>query len=73
MPVTFVAGTARFRIRPGRAERDARLGAAVEQAQAPGTGMNVLRGFRRLALRFSPDNVTPQVHAYQAAVTTRSA
>ncbi len=30
--------------------------------------MDVIRGFRRLALRFSPANVTPKVSAYNAAV-----
>ena len=69
VPVTFVAGTHRFRLRPDELSVAARLGARPSRARrAAGDGMDVIRGFRRLALRVFPDDVTPTVRAYDAAV-----
>ena len=67
-PVTFVAGTHQFRIRPDELSVTPDWAQAVEQAQGEGTGMDVIRGFRRLELRLFPAEITPKVEAYQAAV-----
>jgi vancomycin resistance protein YoaR len=67
-PVTFVAGTHTFRIRPDELSVSPLWAQAVAKAQGQGDGMDVIRGFRRLALRLFPADVTPQVRSYQAAV-----
>jgi vancomycin resistance protein YoaR len=69
VPVTFVAGTHRFILRPDELSVTPDWANAVEQAQGDGDGMDVIRGFRRLALRIFPDHITPRVRAYNAAVT----
>ena len=43
-------------------------GRAVADAAGQGDGSGIVRGFRRLALRFSPAEIEPVVHAYGAAV-----
>ena len=70
VPVTFtVAGTQRFSLRPDELSVAPRWAEAVEaRPGARATGMDVIRGFRRLALRFSPVDVKPKVSAYDAAV-----
>jgi len=68
VPVTFVAGTQRFRLRPDELSVQSNWAQAVAKAQGQGDGMDVIRGFRRLALRIFPAHVTPTVHAYRAAV-----
>jgi vancomycin resistance protein YoaR len=68
VPVTFVAGTHTFKIRPQELSVAPRWAQAVASAQGEGDGMDVIRGFRRLALRLFPASVTPKVSAYQAAV-----
>src|SRR5262249_37260980 len=47
VPVTFVAGTHTFRLRPDELSVTPDWARAVEQAQGDGDGMNVIRGFRR--------------------------
>jgi vancomycin resistance protein YoaR len=69
VPVTFVAAGKRFSIRPEELSVSPRWSEAVEEAQAQGAGMDVLRGFRRLALRVAPANIKPNVSAYNAAVS----
>ena len=69
VPVTFTVAGRRFSIRPDELSIAPRWAEAVEAAQAKGAGMDVIRGFRRLELRFSPVNVKPKVSAYDAAVT----
>lgn len=68
VPVTFVAGTHRFSIRPDELGVSTDWAAAVAAAENDGQGMAILRGFRRLELRVFPENVVPTAHAYQAAV-----
>jgi vancomycin resistance protein YoaR len=67
-PVTFLAGTHEFRIRPDELSVAPDWAEAVSAAQSQGSGMDVIRGFRRLALRFFPPDVTPKVRSYKAAV-----
>ena len=69
VPVTFTVAGRRFSLRPDELSIAPRWAEAVEAAQAKGAGMDVIRGFRRLALRFSPVDVKPKVSAYDAAVT----
>jgi hypothetical protein len=66
--VTFTAGTHTFKIRPDELSVSPQWARAVASAQGQGDGMDVIRGFRRLALRVFPADVTPKVSAYQAAV-----
>jgi vancomycin resistance protein YoaR len=68
VPVMFVAGTHGFRIRPDELSVEADWGQAISSAEGEGSGMDVVRGFQRLALRFFPVNVTPKIRSYQAAV-----
>jgi vancomycin resistance protein YoaR len=68
VPVTFTAGTHTFKIRPDELSVSPQWARAVASAQGQGDGMDVIRGFRRLALRVFPAHVTPKVSAYQAAV-----
>ncbi len=68
VPVTFVAGTHEFRIRPEELSVTPDWAKAVEEAQGAGGGIDVIRGFSRLELRLFPTNVTPKVKAYEAAV-----
>ncbi len=68
VPVTFVAGTHEFRIRPEELSVTPDWSKAVEQAQGVGSGMQVIRGFSRLELRLFPSEITPKVEAYQAAL-----
>jgi vancomycin resistance protein YoaR len=68
VPVTFVAGSHQFRLRPDELSVTPDWAQAVARAQGAGDGMDVIRGFRRLALRVFPNDVKPEVHAYDAAV-----
>src|SRR6516165_3243200 len=47
VPVTFVAGTHRFRLRPDELSVAPNWAEAVARAQAAGDGMDVIRGFKR--------------------------
>src|SRR6516164_432963 len=67
-PVTFVAGTHSFKIRPDELSVSPLWAQAVAKAQGQGDGMDVIRGYRRLALHLFPAEVTPKVRSYQAAV-----
>jgi vancomycin resistance protein YoaR len=68
IPVTFVVGSRTFSIRPDELSVTSDWAQAVAAAAAKGDGVSVVRGFRRLALRLSPENVTPKARAYTAAV-----
>ncbi len=68
VPVTFVAGTQSFSIRPDELSVTSNWAQAVAAAASQGDGVDVVRGFRRLALRFSPVNIVPKTRAYTAAV-----
>jgi vancomycin resistance protein YoaR len=68
VPVTFVAGRDRFRIRPEELGVEPDWRTAVDEAMSGGDGFAVLRGYRRLKLRLRPVNYEPPVKAYDAAV-----
>ncbi len=69
VPLTFVAGSERFSIRPEQLGVRPDWEAAVATAAAKGDGFAVLRGYRRLLLRLHPLGIEPPVTAYDAAVT----
>ncbi|HZO96052.1 MAG TPA: VanW family protein [Gaiellaceae bacterium] len=69
VPVTFVAGGRRFRIRPEQLGVKADWRGAVDEALARGGGFAVSRGYRRLGLRFGGTSIEPAVKAYDAAVS----
>jgi vancomycin resistance protein YoaR len=68
VPVSFVAGPRRFAIRPEQLGVTAAWGQAVEQAIERGSGFAVVRGYKRLRLRFDPVTIEPSARAYDAAV-----
>jgi len=68
VPVTFVAGSQTFSLRPDELSVTADWGQAVASATSRGDGVGVVRGFRRLALRVFPANIAPRARAYTAAV-----
>ena len=68
VPVAFVAGGRQFSIRPAELGVQPDWRAAVDEAAARGGGFALLRGYRRLVLRFHPVSVEPAVNAYDAAV-----
>jgi vancomycin resistance protein YoaR len=68
VPVVFTAGGRTWEIRPRTLGVTADWHAAVAAAMRRGGGTSFLRGYRRLGLRFSPVEVTPQTDVYQAAV-----
>jgi vancomycin resistance protein YoaR len=68
VPVTFIAGSQRFSIRPEELGVAPDWQAAVATAAAKSEGFAVLRGYRRLVLKLSPANIEPRVTAYDAAV-----
>jgi len=68
VPVTFVAGSDRFAVRPEELGVVPDWRRAVDQALQRGGGFAVARGYRRLGLRFGPVDFEPRVKAYDAAV-----
>jgi vancomycin resistance protein YoaR len=68
VPVTFVSDRQRFSIRPEELGVTSDWAGAVSAAVRKGDGIGVIRGFRRLGLRFFPVNIDPVVHSYDAAV-----
>jgi vancomycin resistance protein YoaR len=67
-PVTFVAGSQTWRISPSELGVEEDWSRAVDAAARKGAGFGVLRGYRRLALRFFPEDVQPYVRSYNSAV-----
>jgi vancomycin resistance protein YoaR len=68
VPVTFVAGSRTWRIKPSELGVSEDWSRAVDQAMEKGAGSSVLRGFRRLGLRLFPAEVEPVVRTYANAV-----
>jgi len=68
VPVTFVAAGRSFRLSPYELGVKADWRGAVAAASRKGNGFAVVRGYRRLSLRFSPVSLTPRATAYDAAV-----
>ena len=66
--MTFVAGSQHFAVNPTEMGVTVDWGAQSPTQPRQGDGSGVVRGFRRLALRFSPAEIEPVVHAYGAAV-----
>jgi vancomycin resistance protein YoaR len=67
-PVIFTANKHSFTIRPDELSVQPKWSEAIAAAGAKGDGIDVIRGFRRLALRFSTTNFVPRARSYQAAV-----
>ena len=68
VPVTFVAGGERFRLSAHQLGVVADWRAAVEAAARDGGGVGIVRGYRRLSLELFPQDVSPPVRVYDAAV-----
>ncbi len=68
VPISFVAGGHRFRLSAHELGVQADWGAAVAAAKRQGGGIGLVRGFRRLSLEFFPQDVVPQVQAYEAGL-----
>jgi vancomycin resistance protein YoaR len=69
-PLTFAAGNQRFQFTARQLGVTVDWEAAVREASRYGDGFGPVRGFRRLALRFSGRDVTPSVHAYDTIVAS---
>ena len=67
-PVTFVAGSASFRLTPSRLGIEVDWAAAVDAARREGSGFAPVRGFRRLQTRVFGVDVAPPVRVYAAAL-----
>ena len=65
VPVTFLAGTKRFRLTAAQLGVSIDWKHAVETARAQGSGFGPIRGYRRLSLEFFPENVVPPIRARQ--------
>ena len=68
VPVVFVAGQRRWRVRPVQLGVRADWAAAVELARRQGDGFGPLRGFRRLGVRVFGAQIVPPARVYDAAL-----
>jgi vancomycin resistance protein YoaR len=68
VPVTFTAGSKRWRISAKRLEVDVDWRAAVEAARERGDGFGPVQGLRRLSVRFFGAEVTPPTRVYDPAL-----
>ena len=68
VPVTFVAGNRTFAITPRSMGVQVDWRTAILAAARQGGGFGVVRGYRRLELQLFPQNVSPPIHSYGAAV-----
>jgi vancomycin resistance protein YoaR len=68
VPVTFVVGPRRFRVTPRQLGITVDWHAAIAAAERHGGGFGFVRGYRRLELELFPEDLSPPVHAYDAAV-----
>lgn len=69
-PVVFLAGDQRFEFTARQLGVTVDWRAAVDDARRDGGGFGPLRGFRRLVLRLSGQDISPPVSAYEAAVAS---
>lgn len=69
-PVTFTADGSSFRFTPRQLGVTVDWKAAVDAALRDGDGFGPIRGFRRIALRVSGQEIAPQVRAYDAIVAS---
>ncbi|MCA1657044.1 MAG: VanW family protein, partial [Actinobacteria bacterium] len=68
VPVVFVAGVRRWRVKPSQLGVRADWAAAVEIARRRGDGFGPLRGFRRVGVRVFGAQVVPPARVYEAAL-----
>jgi vancomycin resistance protein YoaR len=68
VPVVFVAGNKRWRVKPVQLGVHADWRAAVELARRHGDGFGPFRGFRRIGVRVFGAEVVPPVRVYDAAL-----
>jgi vancomycin resistance protein YoaR len=68
VPVTFVAGARSFEITPRALGVHVDWRAAVATADRAGSGVGVVRGYRRLELQFFPQDLVPTIRTYDAAL-----
>jgi vancomycin resistance protein YoaR len=68
VPVVFVAGEKKWRVRPAQLGVRADWAAAVELARRHGDGFGPLRGFRRIGVRVFGAQVVPPTRVYDAAL-----
>ncbi len=68
VPVTFTAGTQRWRLRPATLGVKVDWGAGVDDARRQGGGLGLLRGFRRIEVRVFGADVAPPTRVYEAAL-----
>jgi vancomycin resistance protein YoaR len=68
VPVVFVAGGHRWRLRPGNLGVEADWAAAAKLAEQHGDGFGPLRGFRRLGVRVFGADVSPPTRVWARAL-----
>ena len=68
VPVTFVAGTRRWRVTPRRLGVEVDWAAAVEAARRQGGGFGPVRGFKRLQTRFFGAELAPPTRIWDGAL-----
>ena len=68
VPIAFTAGGKRYPVTARAMGVQVDWAAAVAAADRAGSGLGVVRGYRRLALRFFPQHVVPAIRSYGAAV-----
>jgi vancomycin resistance protein YoaR len=69
VPVVFTVGSRTFPITPRELDVRVDWRAAVANAEQQGGGFGFVRGYRRLGLEFFPQDLVPQVSAYEPAVS----
>jgi vancomycin resistance protein YoaR len=71
VPIVFVTGKRRWKIRASKIGLEVDWGAAVAAARRQGDGFGPVRGFRRLGVRFFGADVTPPVQVFEPALNVR--
>ena len=68
VPVKFVAGDKTFEITPRSMGVEVDWATAISTAARQGGGFGVVRGYRRLELQIFPQDLTPPIRSYGAAL-----
>ena len=68
VPVVFIAGGRRWRLKPGNLGVEADWAAAARLAEQHGDGFGPLRGFRRLGVRVFGADVSPPTRVWERAL-----
>jgi len=71
VPVVFVSGAHKWRLRPSRLGVQANWAEAVHEAQVASGGFAPIRGWRRIGISLFGDDVTPHATIWQPALTYR--